>query len=228
MFDFYPAKSMRELCDKLKNKRYIKSEKVYEAMMKVDRVDFSPRNPYEDRPQPINYNVTISAPHMHAYCLEALRDHLKEGGKALDVGFGSGYLTVAMSKMMNDRGTAVGIEHIKELCQFAEKNISKNHKNLLDTKKVILVQGDGRLGCEQYGPYNCIHVGAAAHQLPETLIKQLANGGRLVIPVDDKNGGQYINVIDKDKNGKISIRKELGVMYVPLTSVDKQLKGFYY
>ena len=218
---------MKELCDQLKKKGYIISEKVYNSMMEVDRADFSPRNPYQDSPQPINYNVTISAPHMHAYCLEVLRDHLKEGGKALDVGFGSGYLTVAMSKMMNDKGTAVGIEHIKELCQFAEKNISKNHKNLLDSKKVILVQGDGRLGYKELGPYNCIHVGAAAHELPEALINQLANGGRLVVPVDDARGGQTINIIDKDRNGKISIRKELGVMYVPLTSVEKQLKGYY-
>jgi protein-L-isoaspartate(D-aspartate) O-methyltransferase len=147
-----------------------------------------------DSPQSINYNVTISAPHMHAYCLELLKDHLKEGGKALDVGFGSGYLTVAMSKMMGDKGVAVGIEHIKQLCDFAKENISKNHKNLLDSEKVILIEGDGREGYAKKGPYNCIHVGAAADELPQPLIDQLANGGRLVIPVGSQ-GSQYINLI---------------------------------
>ena len=226
MFDFSPsAKSMKELCDRLKKKGYIRSEKVYNALMKVDRIDFSPRHPYEDRPQPINFNVTISAPHMHAYCLEVLRDHLKEGGRALDVGFGSGYLTVAMSKMMGDKGVAVGIEHIKELCDFAKKNISKNHKKLLDEKKLVLVNGDGRYGYKELAPYNCIHVGAAAEEVPKDLIDQLANGGRLVIPVGGQYAGQYINVIDKDKDGYISVRKELSVCYVPLTSVEKQLKG---
>ena len=217
---------MKELCDYLKRNKDIQSQSVYDAMMKVDRKDFSPAYPYEDSPQSINYNVTISAPHMHAYCLELLKDHLKEGKKALDVGFGSGYLTVAMSKMMGDKGVAVGIEHIKELCDFARENISKNHKNLLDSGKVILIEGDGREGYKELAPYDCIHVGAAADKLPQPLIDQLANGGRLVIPVGSQ-GSQYINVVDKDSNGKISVTEEWGVRYVPLTSVDKQLSGYY-
>ncbi len=223
MFFYPPYNSMKELCDHLKKDGYLKSQKVYDSLMNVDRKDFSKNSPYEDRPQPINYNVTISAPHMHAYCLELLKDHLKPGGKALDVGFGSGYLTVAMSKMMDDKGTAVGIEHIKELCDFANENIRKNHKNLLDSKKVILVHGDGRNGCTQYGPYNCIHVGAAATKLPQALIDQLTNGGRLVIPIGEEGGTQYIYIIDKDNNGKITKTQGLCVSYVPLTSAEHQL-----
>ena len=223
---FRSSNSMKELCDELVQNGDIKNGNVYQAMIKVDRADFAPNFPYEDSPQSIDYNVTISAPHMHAYCLELLQDHLKEGGKALDIGFGSGYLTVAMSKMMEDKGLVVGIEHIKELCNFAKKNISKNNKDLLDSKKIILINGDGRLGYEELGPYNCIHVGAAADELPEALIRQLANGGRLVIPVGRPGESQYINIIDKDEKGKITIKKEIGVRYVPLTSVEKQLKGF--
>ena len=216
---------MKGLCDRLFSNGEIKCQKVYNAMLEVDRKDFAPVFPYEDSPQSINYNVTISAPHMHAYCLELLKDHLKEGNKALDVGFGSGYLTVAMSKMMKDKGVVVGIEHIKELCEFAKENISKNNKILLDSKKVILIEGDGREGYKELGPYNCIHVGAAADELPQPLIDQLANGGRLVIPVGIQ-GNQYINVVDKDENGKISVSEEWGVRYVPLTSVEKQLRGY--
>ena len=218
---------MKELCEHLLRYGMLKSDKVYKALMSVDRADFSPHGPYEDRPQSISYGVTISAPHMHAYCLELLKDHLKIGGKALDVGFGSGYLTVAMSKMMGDKGTVVGIEHIKQLCDFANGNICKHHKNLLDKDKIILIEGDGRLGCKQLGPYNCIHVGAASKELPTNLIDQLVEGGRLVVPVGGQNEGQYINIIDKGRNGKITIRKELSVRYVPLTSVKNQLKGYY-
>ena len=217
---------MQYLLDHLKHDGFIKTQKVYDSLMRVDRADFTKNYPYADSPQSIGYNVTISAPHMHAYCLELLKDHLKIGGKALDVGFGSGYLTVAMSKMMDDKGTAVGIEHIQQLCDFANQNISKHHKDLLDSKKVILVHGDGRKGCAQYGPYDCIHVGAAAAQLPQALVDQLAKGGRLVIPVGEQGGAQYINIIDKDSNGKISIRKTLGVSYVPLTSEKKQLSYY--
>jgi protein-L-isoaspartate(D-aspartate) O-methyltransferase len=219
--------SMKDLCDHLINEKYINHKEVYNAMLAVDRKDFAPYSPYEDRPQSISYNATISAPHMHAYCLELLKDYLIPGGKALDVGFGSGYLTVAMSKMMNDKGTVVGIEHIKELCNFANGNICRHHQNLLDEKKIILIEGDGRLGYKPLGPYNCIHVGAASKDLPTNLIDQLAVGGRLVVPVGGQNEGQYINIIDKVRNGKISIKKELSVRYVPLTSVENQLKGYY-
>ena len=65
--------SMKYLCEHLKKDGYLKSQKVYDALMSVDRADFSPERPYADSPQPIKYNVTISAPHMHAYCLELLR-----------------------------------------------------------------------------------------------------------------------------------------------------------
>ena len=61
-------------------------------MLKVDRKDFTNKNPYEDLPQNINYNSTISSPHMHAYALEYLSDYLKPGNHVLDVGSGSGYL----------------------------------------------------------------------------------------------------------------------------------------
>ena len=219
--------SMKDLCDGLKKKGYIQSQSVYNALINVDRVDFAPRAPYEDSPQPINYNVTISAPHMHAYCLELLKDYLKPGGKALDVGFGSGYLTVAMSKMMEDKGTVVGVEHIKELCTFAKENISKHNKKLLDEEKIKLFEYDGRKGYEKLKPYNCIHVGAASEEIPQPLIDQLALGGRLVVPVGKQYEGQYINIIDKDQNGKISTKIELSVRYVPLTDVDKQLHGYY-
>ena len=63
---------------------------------------------------------------------------------------------------MNDSGTVVGIEHIPQLCEKGKNNISKNHKKLLDDKKIVLVCGDGRKGYKEYAPYKAIHVGAAA------------------------------------------------------------------
>ena len=66
----------------------------------------------------------------------------------------------------------------------------------------------------------------AASELPKALIDQLDFGGRLVIPVGYQGQSQYINIIDKDEKGRISIRKEIGVRYVPLTSVENQLNGY--
>jgi protein-L-isoaspartate(D-aspartate) O-methyltransferase len=215
---------MKELCDELELERWIQSRKVRTAMMQVDRADFASTNPYQNFPQPIPCNVVISAPLLHAYCLEALKDHLTEGSTVLDVGFGSGYLTVAMSKMMNDKGCVVGIEHIKNLYEWGMGNISKNHKNLLDEKKIELVLGDGRLGYKNKAPYKCIHVGAGARKVPEDILKQLDCGGRLVMPLGHPDD-QYIYFIDKDLNGNVKYTKGLSVCYVLLTSVKNQLNN---
>ena len=215
---------MEGLLQDLKRGGVLNSNKVYDAMKQVDRSDFTKYNAYDDSPQSISYNATISAPHMHCHALEYLEQYLTEGAHILDVGFGSGYLTVALSKMINDTGIVVGIEHIKELYEFGEKNIQKHHKNLLDSKKIILVNEDGRKGYKTYAPYKVIHVGAAAEEVPKELIDQLDKNGRMFIPVGTYD--QWIKVIDKDKNGNISEKKVMGVRYVPLTSKEKQLKGY--
>ena len=216
---------MEYLLNQLEKSGVLRSKNVYDAMKQVDRADFTSSSyAYADSPQSISYNATISAPHMHCHALQYLESYLTPGAHVLDVGFGSGYLTVALSKMIKDSGVVVGIEHIDQLYEFGKKNISKHHKNLLESGKIVLVNGDGRKGCEKYAPYKVIHVGAAADDVPQDLINQLDNGGRMFIPVGTWD--QWINVIDKDKNGKITERRVMGVRYVPLTSKEKQLKGY--
>ena len=223
--DYRPVhKSMKGLCQELINKDWITSQKVFDVMMKVDRADFAPSNPYENNPQRIGCNVVISAPLLHAYCLECLKDYLKPGCKALDIGSGSGYITVAMSKMMDDRGYVIGIEHMKELYEFGYKNISKHHRDLIVNKKIELICGDGRKGYKEKAPFDCIHVGAAAMEPPKEFIEQLKPGGRLIMPLGPQ-GNQYIYAIDKLENGKIKKQKGLSVRYVALTDAKKQLIG---
>ena len=217
-------RNMTELCSELVDEKWIVSRTVYDVMMEVDRGDFAPSNPYQNFPQRIGYNVVISAPLLHAYCLELLKDYLTEGSTVLDIGFGSGYLTVAMSKMMKDKGKVIGIEHIKDLYDWGISNMNKHHKSLIDNKQIELVLGDGRLGYKNRAPYKRIHVGAAARQVPNEIVEQLACGGRLVMPLGIPND-QYIYCIDKDLNGKITFTKGLSVCYVSLTSVKNQLSG---
>ena len=220
--------SMKELCQELIQENWIQSQEVLDAMMKVDRADFAPTNPYQNFPQPIPCYVVISAPLLHAYCLEALKGYLTEGCTALDVGFGSGYLTVAMSKMMNDKGCVVGIEHMKELYDLGKQNISKNHKKLLDENKIKLYCDDARYCLEDKGPFKCIHVGAAAVEPPKVFLDKLEVGGRLVIPLgtkDENNSNQFIYFIDKLQNGQFKYTQGLSVRYVNLTSAEEQYKG---
>ena len=216
--------SMKELCEELKRNKEVTSDKVIDCLMKIDRADFAPRNHYQNRAQSIPCNVVISAPHLHGYCLQALENYLIEGSNVLDVGSGSGYFTVAMSKMMNDKGCVVGIEHMKELYDLGKENISKNHKDLIDNKKIELILGDGRQGYKAKAPYKCIHVGAGSEQIPTELFNQLEIGGRLLIPLGP-SGNQYIHFIDKTSEATYNDTKGWSVCYVPLTSRQKQIQG---
>ena len=103
----------------------IQSEKVAKVMLDADRNNYAPRNQYANRPQYIGYNVTISAPHMHAFALEHLSNFSTKGAHILDVGSGSGFLTVVSSKTTNDAGIVVGIEHIPQLYDFGISNVKK-------------------------------------------------------------------------------------------------------
>jgi len=224
-----------ELVSNLFSAGVLNSQRVRDAMMSVDRAHYCPSSPlsaYEDSPQSIGYGATISAPHMHVAACESLLPFMpeNEGAKVLDIGSGSGYLTHVMANLVcgadgKGDGKVVGIDHIQGLVDQSLNNLrrSEEGRQLLDTGKVEIVQGDGRKGYPAGGPYDAIHVGAAASALHQELVDQLKSPGRMFIPVEDSDGwgSQWIWVVDKDKEGKVTKRKDMGVRYVPLTDAPK-------
>ena len=197
---------------------------VVDAMQNIDRKFYCPpgANFYEDAPQYIGHNVTISAPHMHAMCLQSLSGHLKPGMRALDVGSGTGYLAVVMALMVGATGKAVGIEHVPALVATSLENIRRDGKqHLIDSGNLEILEGDGRMGVPDLGPYDAIHVGAAAPMLPKALVEQLKPGGRLIVPVG--NSAQELLQIDKQLDGSISHKSLTSVRYVPLTDLATQI-----
>ncbi|KAM7479827.1 hypothetical protein LguiA_028040 [Lonicera macranthoides] len=216
----------KQMVEHLKHYGVVRSNKVAEVMETVDRAMFVPEGipPYVDCPMDIGYNATISAPHMHASCLQLLEQNLQPGMHALDVGSGSGYLTACFAVMVGPQGRAVGVEHIPELVAYSIKNVQNSAAApLLQKGSLSMHVGDGRLGWPESAPYDAIHVGAAAAEIPPALIEQLRPGGRLVIPVGNIN--QDLKVVDKNLDGSISVRSEASVRYVPLTSREAQLRG---
>ncbi|KAF3436784.1 hypothetical protein FNV43_RR19537 [Rhamnella rubrinervis] len=165
-------------------------QKVAEVMETVDRALFVPDGnpPYLDSPMGIGYNATISAPHMHATCLQLLEENLQPGMRALDVGSEildshtlffcrDGYLTACFALMVGPQGRTVGVEHIPELVASSIQNIEKSAAApLLKEGSLSVHVGDGRLGWPEAAPYDAIHVGAAAPEIPPALIEQLKPG----------------------------------------------------
>ncbi|KAJ8676722.1 hypothetical protein QAD02_012509 [Eretmocerus hayati] len=147
----------------------ISTDKVFDTMCQVDRGKYThSTEAYVDEPRSIGFNATISAPHMHAYALEYLSDKLC-GGRALDIGSGSGYLTTCMALMNGPTGTVIGIEHMPELQEVARRNIESDHPELLRNGRIKLVVGDGRLGYPSEAPFDAIHVGAASSETPNSV-----------------------------------------------------------
>jgi len=225
----------------------VRTRRVREAMLAVDRGRYVPSadataraEAYEDHPLPIGYGATISAPHMHAACLELLAPRCAAGARALDVGSGTGYLSACLGELalsdgfkrdperasVEGEGIVVGVEHIEALVSRSIENVERDGKGeWLRRGRLTLVSGDGRAGYEAYAPYDVIHVGASAASVPQALLDQLAIGGRLVIPVGDSRG-QELLVIDRLEDGTFTKRVEMGVIYVPLTSKESQLAGW--
>ncbi|CAJ0940011.1 unnamed protein product, partial [Mesorhabditis belari] len=215
-----------ELVANLRKSRIFTDDRIEKAMLAVDRGDFTGHLPYQDSPQGIGWNATISAPHMHAAALEGLKDHLKPGARVLDVGSGSGYLTACFARMVAPNGKVIGIEHIDQLADVSKVNIQKHHSDMFTSGLLEIIVGDGRLGHAIPGGYTAIHVGAAAETVPQPLIDQMAPGGRMLIPVGPQHGNQVFLQIDKSSNGQEITKKVIEhVIYVPLTSKSHQIGG---
>ncbi|KAA1474486.1 protein-L-isoaspartate O-methyltransferase [Dentipellis sp. KUC8613] len=227
---FSTGKTNSDLIANMSRNGILKSDRVYEAMEKVDRAHYvvDKADAYIDSPQYIGHGATISAPHMHAHAAEILLEYLRPGARVLDVGSGSAYLCSVFHRLVTTsdgaKGRVVGIEHIPELVEWSKENVRKDGLGAaLDDGEIILVAGDGRQGYPEGGPYDAIHVGAAAPTLPRSLVDQLATPGRMFIPVG--TGAQEVLQVDKHADGKVTEKTLFGVMYVPLTDRAKSDDG---
>jgi len=197
----------------------LKSEKVIHAFRTVPRELFLPDSlvdsAYNDTPLPIGNGQTISAPHMCVIMAEVL--DLEVGMKVLEVGTGSGYHAALIAEIVSPSdsqasGHVFSIERVKRLSESARKNLERAKYS----SRVTVIHGDGTLGYPEQAPYDRILVTAAGPKIPEPLIDQLKNGGKLVIPVGGVYFFQTLMLTTKDLEGKIKKEKRGGVSFVPL------------
>lgn len=139
---------------------------------------------YEDAPIPIGFGQTASQPSLQAYYLQLLKPQRHE--KVLELGTGSGFLT-ALLALMADR--VYSIERVRELSQRARKAL-----DAMSANNVALLVGDGTIGWRKYQPFDVIVVSAASPSIPPALVDQLADGGRMLIPVGSRDLQELVHV----------------------------------
>jgi protein-L-isoaspartate(D-aspartate) O-methyltransferase len=188
--------------------RGIKSERVLQAMMEVPRHLFVPEElrevAYQDCPLPIGCGQTISQPYIVALMTEALE--LGGDEKVLEIGTGSGYQAAILSLLAKDVYT---IERIAALAEGAERVLKE-----LGYTNVMVKVGDGTLGWEEYAPFDAIIITAAAPNVPQPLIEQLGDGGRLVAPIGPIWSQLLVKVRRKGKD--LIVEHLTAVAFVPL------------
>ncbi len=187
----------------------VNDKKVLSAMRLVPRHKFVPKSyqtdAYFDIALPIGKNQTISQPSLVGLMLQALK--LKGREKVLEIGTGSGYQAAILSLLAKE---VYSVEIIKELADSARKKlISLGYIN------VRVINADGSKGLARYAPYDAIIVAAAAPTIPDELINQLKNNGRLIVPVGQSPDSQILKLITK--KGRSTIIKDIEpVVFVPL------------
>ncbi len=187
------------------------AQRTMAAMGRVPRHLFVPEqlrpHAYDNRPLPIGYGQTISQPYIVALMTDLLE--LSDGERALEVGTGSGYQAAVLAEI----GVEVySIEIIEALAQQARARLAR-----LGYGNVTARQGDGYYGWDDRAPFDAIVVTAAGSHIPPPLVQQLKPGGRMVIPVGARFLTQWLIVVDKDTDGRVTTRQVLPVRFVPLT-----------
>jgi protein-L-isoaspartate(D-aspartate) O-methyltransferase len=200
--------SYDSLIEKLQQNGVLRTRRIIDAFSAVSRVNFLPVGMADsagsDMPLPIGRGQTNSQPTTVAFMLELLEP--VAGQKILDVGSGSGWTTGLLSFIVGEHGYVYGTEIITELVDFANDNLAR-----LSINNATVSQSGDEFGFTEKAPFDRILVSASAHELPLTLVDQLAPGGILVLPI-----GHSIHRIEKDKRGEITDEEFPGFVFVPL------------
>jgi protein-L-isoaspartate(D-aspartate) O-methyltransferase len=189
----------------------ITDSRVLDAIARVPRAEFVPEEFREqallDQPLPIGYGQTISQPYVVALMTQLLA--LKPEDRVLEIGTGSGYQTAVLAELARE---VYSVEVIKPLAEAARERLQR-----LGYTNVHVLHGDGALGWPAYAPYDAIIVTAAPTQIPPPLIAQLAEEGRMVIPIGPEYGEQTLHLVIK-RRGQVRMQAIAPVRFVPLVS----------
>lgn len=203
----------RLLVQKIEAAGILKTPSIKEALLAVDRKNFVlpkyAHHAHGDRPLPIGEGQTISQPSTVVYMLELLQG--ERGHRVLDAGSGSGWTTALLSHIVGPRGKVIAIERLPSLKAFGEKNFKH-----APYQNGVFHLGNGAKGLPEEAPFDRILISAGAGEIPPALLSQLAVGGKLVVPLQDRRG----NLVLVEKLGEGDYRKHYhpGFAFVPFVT----------
>ena len=213
--DLYEEQRLRMVREQI-IKRGVTDRRVITAIKRVERHLFVPENyksmAYDDRPLPIGHGQTISQPFIVAYMTDIL--DLKSSDRVLEIGTGSGYQAAVLAEICDRVYT---IEVLPPLGERAESLLSK-----LGYGNVVFKIGDGYKGWKEYAPFDAIIVTCSPTHIPEDLQNQLAEGGRMIIPVGERYVQQLVYLVKNE--GRLERKAVLPVSFVPM--VDEKGKNY--
>ncbi|MGN6154234.1 MAG: protein-L-isoaspartate(D-aspartate) O-methyltransferase [Sphingomicrobium sp.] len=190
--------------------RGIREPTILEAFRAVPREEFLSAEyadlAYGDHPLPIEAGQTISQPYIVALMIQAAE--MKAGDNVLEVGAGSGYAAAVMSRIA---GSVTAIERQPDLVKVAQERMRR-----LGFDNVRIVEGDGTRGWQAEAPYDAILAAASGSHVPQAWVEQLADGGRIVMPVGEPDWVQKLIKVTRGPGGKLITEDLGGVRFVPL------------
>ncbi len=201
----------REMVEKQIRGRGVRDARVLAAMEKAPRhllLDRSLRSrAYADHPLPIGEGQTISQPYVVALMTEALK--LSPSDRVLEIGTGSGYQAAVLSEIVREVYT---VEIRKGLADRAARGLKE-----LGCRNVQVRYADGYFGWKEHAPFDAIIITAAVNHIPPPLLKQLKEGGRLILPLGSTVFYQTLTLVTKKKGGELSVEQKGEVAFVPMT-----------
>lgn len=190
-------------------RRGVNDVRVLEAMRSIPREAFvsagDETEAYDDRPLPIGHQQTISQPYIVAYMSEQLS--IQPEDTVLDIGTGSGYQAAILSRLARHVYT---VEFVPALAKRARQLFSDLHY-----ENITVLEGDGSAGLQQHAPFDAILAAAAAPRVPQPLLDQLAPGGRLILPIGNRDY-QVLRRVIKQLDGNLVSEDLIPVVFVPL------------
>ncbi|KAL1458037.1 hypothetical protein WDU94_008212 [Cyamophila willieti] len=222
----YEITSNQQFVQHLKENNLTKDERILEAIHWVDRDRFA-KDGYVDSPHNFGTNSIVERPSYQSFCLDQLSDKLVPGANVLDLGFGSGFMSCCMARLVGDSGHVTAVDHINQLVNLLLTKLKVTYPKLYKLYKVMdVVEWDARKPYKKNRPYDAIHFGGGVKRIPFEFIHDLKINGSMLVPVGPPYGPHILKKITLIKKNVYTVQNLAEVEALHFCSPEEQVHEF--